>query len=53
MNKKFISLLWAINEVVDISDWEMEDLAQMLSISEEEIKEIFSEAAEQFYDLDD
>ena len=53
MNRKFLALLWAIQEVVDISDWEMEDLGNLLELSEEEITQLFNNAAELYYDLDD
>ncbi len=53
MDKDFISLLWAIGEVVDITDWEIQDIANLLNKTEDQVFEIFNEAAELFHDLEE
>lgn len=45
----FTALLWAIQEVVFLDEFALEDLAGVLELDMEEVMEIFNEAAEIFH----
>ena len=49
--KKLISLIWAINETVEIDEWALEDIATLLSIQATEVQELIEETVENFNEL--
>ena len=49
--KKLISLIWAINEAVEIDEWALEDVASLLSIETSEVVDLISETVEYFNEL--
>lgn len=50
---KAVSLLWAISQVVEISDWEREDIANVLGITIREVEDLLEEAEEDFNSIGD
>tara|TARA_Y100001970_G_scaffold285306_1_gene404632 strand:+ start:1868 stop:2074 length:207 start_codon:yes stop_codon:yes gene_type:complete len=52
-NKQAISMLWAISQVVEIDEWEKEDISNLLGITILEVEEIFEEAQDEYDAIED
>ena len=48
-----ISMLWAISQVVEIDEWEKEDISNLLGITILEVEEIFEEAQDEYDAIED